>query len=80
MIRWVIIHAVPTSGRVYVWRMPKEAYNLEYLVPRVKHRGGFMIVWAAVSWYSIILVPLLPFMAELLQGNMWTGWVIRCIP
>jgi hypothetical protein len=26
------------------------------------------------------LVPLLPFMAELLQGNMWTGWVIRCIP
>jgi hypothetical protein len=19
-------------------------------------------------------------MAELLQGSMWTGWVIRCIP
>jgi hypothetical protein len=24
--------------------------------------------WAAVLWYSILLVPLLPFMAELLQG------------
>jgi hypothetical protein len=28
----------------------------------------------------VLLVPLLPFMAELLQGNTWTGWVIRCIP
>jgi hypothetical protein len=26
------------------------------------------------------LVPLLPFMAELLQGSMRTGWVIRHIP
>jgi hypothetical protein len=24
--------------------------------------------------------PLLPLMAELLQGSTWTGWVIRCIP
>jgi hypothetical protein len=29
-----------TSGRVYVWRTPKEAYNPECLVPTVKH-GGF---------------------------------------
>jgi hypothetical protein len=27
----------PTSGSVYVWRTPKEAYNLECLVPTVKH-------------------------------------------
>jgi hypothetical protein len=27
----------PTSGRVYIWRTPKEAYNPEYLVPAVKH-------------------------------------------
>jgi hypothetical protein len=27
------------------------------------------MVWTAVSWYSILLAPLLPFMAELLQGK-----------
>jgi hypothetical protein len=32
---------LPTSGRVYVWRTPKEAYNPECLVPTVKHGGGF---------------------------------------
>jgi hypothetical protein len=26
-----------------------------------------------------LLVLLLPFMAKLLQGSTWTGWVIRCI-
>jgi hypothetical protein len=71
---------VPTSGRVYVWRTPKEAYNLECLIPIVKHRGGSVMAWAAISWYSIQLIPLLPFMAELLQGNTWTDWVVRCIP
>jgi hypothetical protein len=30
----------PTSGRVYILRTPKEAYNPECLVPTVKHRGG----------------------------------------
>jgi hypothetical protein len=43
-------------------------------------RGSCVMVWAAISWYSILLVPLLPFMAELLQGYTWTGWVTRCIP
>jgi hypothetical protein len=42
-------------------------------------RGGSVMVWTAISWYSILLVPLLTFIAELLQGNKWTGWVIRCI-
>jgi hypothetical protein len=27
----------PASGRVYIWRTPKEAYNLQCLVPTVKH-------------------------------------------
>jgi hypothetical protein len=40
-------------------------------VPTVEHRGGSVMVWAAISWYSILLVPLLPFIAELLQGNMY---------
>jgi hypothetical protein len=26
-----------TTGRVYVWRTPKEAYNPECLVPTMKH-------------------------------------------
>jgi hypothetical protein len=56
---------LPTSGRVYVWRTPKKAYNWECLVPTVEHGGGSVMILAAVSWYSV--VPLLPFMAE------WTG-------
>jgi hypothetical protein len=39
----------PTSERVYVWRTHKEAYNPECLVPKVKHGGGFMMIWAALS-------------------------------
>jgi hypothetical protein len=68
-----------TSGRVYVWRTPKEAYNPECLVPTVKQEGSSVVMSAATLWNSL-LVPLLPFMVELLQGNAWTGWVIKCIP
>jgi hypothetical protein len=60
----------PTSGRVYIWRTPKEC-----LVLTVKHGGGSVMVWVAISWYSVLLVPLLPFMAELLQGNTESGEV-----
>jgi hypothetical protein len=42
----------PTSGRVYVWRTLKEAYNPDCLVPTVKHVGGSVMVWAAMSWYT----------------------------
>jgi hypothetical protein len=45
----------PTSGRVYVWRTPKQAYNPECLVPTVRHRVGSVMVWAAILWYSILL-------------------------
>jgi hypothetical protein len=55
----------PTSGRVYVWGTQKEADNAEYLVPTVKHGGGSVIVKAAISCYSILLVPLLSCMAKL---------------
>jgi hypothetical protein len=71
---------LPSSGGVYVWRTPKEAYNPECLVPTIKHWEGSVMFCATISWYSILLVPLLPFMAELLQESTWTGWVIRCIP
>jgi hypothetical protein len=40
----------PTSGRVYAQITPKEAYNPEGLVPTVKHKGGSLMVWAAISW------------------------------
>jgi hypothetical protein len=40
----------PTSGRVYIWRTPKVAYNLECLVPTMKHWGGSMMIWAAILW------------------------------
>jgi len=42
----------PTSRRVYVWRMPKEAYNPECLVPTVMHGGGSVMMWAAISCCS----------------------------
>jgi hypothetical protein len=38
----------------YIWRTPKEAYNPECLVSTVKRGGGGSImVWAAISWYSV---------------------------
>ena len=37
-----------------VWTSPKEAYNPECLVPTVKHGGGSVTIWAAIS--SILLV------------------------
>ena len=43
---------VMLQHQVYVWRMPKEAYNPECLVPTVKHGGGSMVIWAAISWCS----------------------------
>jgi hypothetical protein len=70
----------PTWGKVYVWRISKEAYNPECQVPAVKHGEVLWWFWSAVSWYSILLFPLLHFMAKILQGSTWTGFVIRCIP
>jgi hypothetical protein len=43
----------PTSGVICVWRTPKEAYNPECLAPTVKHGGATVMVWAAISWYSV---------------------------
>jgi hypothetical protein len=35
MVRWVFLHSVCYVRRVYVWRTPKQVYNLECLVPTV---------------------------------------------
>ena len=36
-----------TSGWVYVWKMPKEAYN-----PKVKHGSWSVMIWAAIFRFS----------------------------
>jgi hypothetical protein len=41
---------------------------------------GEVLWWFGQQYRGNVSVPLLPFMAELLQGSTWTGWVIRCIP
>jgi hypothetical protein len=43
---------IPTPGRDYVWRRPKEAYNTEGMVPTVKNGGGSMMIWAEIYCYS----------------------------
>ena len=42
----------PTSGWVYIWRMPKESYSPECLVPTVKRGGESVTMWAAITWCS----------------------------
>jgi hypothetical protein len=37
---------------VYIWRRPREIYNLKCLAPTVKHEGS-MMVWTAISWYRV---------------------------
>jgi len=59
-----------SSCRVYVWTLPKEAYNPECLVPTVKHGARSVMIWAAVS--SILLVLYLLRMVELLPVTTWT--------
>ncbi|GFV53861.1 transposable element Tcb1 transposase [Trichonephila clavipes] len=42
-----------TTRRVYVWRTPKEAFAPECIVPTVKHGGGSLMVWEAISWRGL---------------------------
>jgi hypothetical protein len=69
MVLWIVLHAGP-----YI----RESSRLKNTQGSLQSCS--VMVWAAISWYSILLVPLLPFMAKLLQGSTWTGWVLMCIP
>ena len=42
-----------TSSHVYVWRTPKETNNPECLVPTEKNGSVSVMIWAAMSWYSV---------------------------
>jgi hypothetical protein len=70
----------PTSRSAYVWRRTQEAYNPKCVVSAVKQVGDSLMVCAAISWYSILLVPLLHFMDKLLQGSIWAGLGIEVQP
>jgi hypothetical protein len=80
MVRWVILHAVTYIRKSL--RLENTQRSLKSGMPasNSETHGRFCDVWAGISWYSILLALLLPFMAELLQMNTWTGWLIRCIP
>jgi hypothetical protein len=82
MVRWVVLHAVPYI-RLSL-RLENTQGSLQSEIPGSNSEtwegGSSVMVWTGVSWYSILLVLLLPFMAELLQGSTWTDWLIRCIP
>jgi hypothetical protein len=81
-VRWITLHAVPYIRKSLCLQNTQGSTlsGMPDLVTTAKHGGGSVMLWVAIWWYSILLVPLLLFMAELLQGSTWPGWVIMCIP
>ncbi|GFT21564.1 transposable element Tcb1 transposase [Trichonephila clavipes] len=51
----VAIRKPLTTGSVYVWITPREAFTSTSvcLLPTVKHRGGCIMVWDAISWRGL---------------------------
>lgn len=41
------------DGKIHVWRLPKEKYDINCLVPTVKHGGGGVMMWGCFSWYGL---------------------------
>lgn len=42
-----------SDGRIRVWRLPKEKYDVDCVVPTVKHGGGGVMVWSCFTWESL---------------------------
>ena len=42
----------PSEKRFYVWRQPREGYNLDFF-PHVNHGSESVMAWAAISWNSL---------------------------
>ncbi|KFM63573.1 Transposable element Tcb1 transposase, partial [Stegodyphus mimosarum] len=40
------------TGRIYVWRTPKEEFYPECLLLTVKHGDGAIMVWGVISWHG----------------------------
>ena len=41
------------DGKARVWRLPKERYDIDCVVPTVKHGGGGVMVWGCFTWDSL---------------------------
>ena len=42
-----------SDGETRVWRLPKEKYDIDCVVPTVKHGGGGVMVWGCFTWKSL---------------------------
>ena len=42
----------PTTGRVYFWRQPKEAFDPDCLHPTLKHGRDSVMTWGTICWKS----------------------------
>lgn len=55
----------PTSMGVTIWRSPKQDYHLDCCMPKVKHRDGSVMGWAAISChYLLCLMGQMPMTTE----------------
>jgi hypothetical protein len=52
MVRRVVLRVFHNTRPSLCLENAHEAYNPECLVPTVKHGDGYVMTWAAVSWYS----------------------------
>jgi hypothetical protein len=58
MIKQVILHAVAYIRKILCLENTQGSVQSGMPGSTVKHEGGSVTVWAAISWYSILLVPL----------------------
>lgn len=41
------------DGKIRVWRLTEEKYDVNCLVPTVKHGGGGVMMWGCFSWFGL---------------------------
>ncbi|GBC22304.1 IS630 family transposase [Rhizophagus irregularis DAOM 181602=DAOM 197198] len=41
------------DGKIRVWRLQKEKYDINYLVPTMKHGGGGVMMWGCFTWFGL---------------------------